>query len=309
MTATDPIEAGTYSAPVIDMRLRPPFLHPFFGAAPGTPEFDLVRWVNRRVGAADPDDFARFRTMPDVLAGMGDAGIALGVTVGRSTPTVRITNDEVAALAAQSGGRLIGVASIDPLMLGREAALAEARRAVTSLHLAAVNFDAGFYETPLRADDERLMPLYEACVELGVPAFIMSGPTTPDLAFNDPLAIDNVARSFPKLPIVVCHGCYPNIDAMIGVAFRHETVFVSPDMYMFAPGGRRYAEAATGFLRDQLLFGSSFPFRPMRQSVADFRALGLPDDVLRRVLGGNAARVLRHVAAVSKLPAPATDLR
>ena len=285
------------AARIIDMRLRPPFLHPFFGAAPGTPDYELVRWVNRRVGARDPDHFARYRSIADIVAGMDDAGIGLGVTVGRSTPTVRIANDDVAALVGQSGGRLIGVASVDPLALGAEAAVAEARRAVGALGLAAVNIDAGFYETPLRADDDRLMPLYEACVSLGVPAFVMSGPTTPDLAFNDPLAIDAVARAFPSLPIVVCHGYYPNIDAMIGVAFRHENVFVSPDMYLFAPGGRRYAEAASGFLRRQLLFGSSFPFRPMRQSVEDLRAMGLDEDALARVFRLNAASVLGVAAS------------
>ena len=288
---------GDPATRIIDMRLRPPFLHPFFGAQPGTPDAELVRWVNRRVGAADPDHFTRFATLGDVVAGMDEADIALGVTVGRSTPTVRIENDTIASLVAQSAGRLIGVASVDPVALGREAAVAEAKRAVETLGLAAVNFDAGFYGTPLRADDERLMPLYETCVALGVPAFVMSGPTTPDLAFNDPLAIDAVARTFPKLPIVVCHGCYPNIDTMIGVAFRNENVFISPDMYFWAPGGRRYAEAATGFLRDQLLFGSSFPFRPMKQSVEDWRGLKLGDDVNARVLAANAARLLGRVDA------------
>jgi predicted TIM-barrel fold metal-dependent hydrolase len=279
---------------IIDMRLRPPFLHPFFGALPGTPEYELVRWVNRRVGAVDPDHFTRYATLPDVLAGMDEARIDVGITVGRSTPTVRIENDTIAALAAQSEGRLIGVASVDPLALGRAAAVAEAERAITTLGLAAINLDAGFYETPLRADDERLMPLYEACLALGVPAFIMSGPTTPDLSFNDPLAIDAVARTFPKLPLVVCHGCYPNIDAMIGVAFRNENVFVSPDMYLFAPGGYRYAEAAKGFLRNQLVFGSSFPFRPMLQSVTDLRTLGLSDEVLARVFSQNAVSLFHR---------------
>lgn len=281
---------------IVDARLRPPFLHPFFGAKRDTAEFELVRWVNRRVGAADPDHFAGYRTMADVIAGMDAAGISRGITVGRSTPTVRIANDSVAALVGEAAGRLIGVASVDPLELGRDAAVAEARRALTTLGLSALNVDAGFYETPLRADDDRLMPLYEICAELGVPAFIMSGPTTPDLAFNDPLAIDAVARTFPKLPIVVCHGCYPNIDAMIGVAFRHEQVFVSPDMYMFAPGGHRYAEAASGFMCNQLLFGSSFPFRPMRQSVEDLRALITDERVLRRVLGENAAGLFAQAA-------------
>jgi predicted TIM-barrel fold metal-dependent hydrolase len=187
---------------------------------------------------------------------MDGAGIALGVIVGRSTPTVRIANETLRNVAAGSGGRLIGVGSVDPVALGREAAVAEAFRAVREFGLAGINLDAGFYARALRADDDLLLPLYEACVTLGVPAFVMSGPTTPDLAFNDPLAVDRVARMFPSLPIVCCHGFYPNIDAMVGVAFRNENVYVSPDMYLFAPGGHRFAEAATGFLQDQRICSS-----------------------------------------------------
>ena len=36
---------------------------------------------------------------------------------------------------------------------------------------------------------------------------------------------------------------------MVGVAFRRENVFVSPDMYMFSPGGKLYIEAANGSCR------------------------------------------------------------
>ena len=277
--------------PIIDMRNRPTFLHPFFGSAPDTPAYEVVRWLNRRVGTRDAEHFTRTPDLAAYLQEIERAGITHAVMVGRSTPTVRISNDTLAGMSRESGGRLIGVASVDPLDLGCEGAVAEARRAVQELGLRAVNLDAGFYATPMRADDERLLPLYESCVSLGVPAFVMSGPTTPDLAFNDPLAVDRVAAMFPTLPIVCCHGFYPNIDTMITVAFRHENVFVSPDMYTFAPGGRRYVEAANGFMRDQFLFGSSYPFRPMRQGVEDFRALGLEDEPLQQALGGNAARL------------------
>jgi len=176
--------------------------------------------------------------------------------------------------------------------LGREAALAEARRAVTELGMKGINLDAGFYATPMRADDERLMPFYELCQALGVPAFIMSGPTTPDLRMNDPLAVDRVAKTFPKLLLVCCHGFYPHVDAMVAVAFRNENVYVSPDMYTFSPGGGLYVEAANGFMRDQFLFGSSFPFRPMRQGVQDFLALGLAPDALENALWRTADRLL-----------------
>jgi predicted TIM-barrel fold metal-dependent hydrolase len=279
--------------PIVDLRNRPSFLHKFFGSTPNTAEFEVVRWVNRRVGSRDIDHFARSTDLPAYLAEIAAAGIATGVMVGRSTPTVRISNDRLSDLAAQSGGRLIGIASVDLLQLGAAGALAEAKRAVLELGLKGVNFDAGFYETALAHDDERLLPLYQACQDLGVPAFVMSGPTTPDLRFNDPLAIDRVAGLFPKLPIVCCHGFYPNVAAMVAVAFRHENVYVSPDMYMFSPGGGLYIEAANGFMREQFLFGTSYPFRPMKQSVDDFRAIGLSAESLKAASYGNASRLLK----------------
>ena len=31
--------------PIVDMRSRPAFLYPFFGAAPGTSSYDVVRFL------------------------------------------------------------------------------------------------------------------------------------------------------------------------------------------------------------------------------------------------------------------------
>ena len=96
-----------------------------------------------------------------------------------------------------------------------------------------------------------------------VPTFVTSASTMPDHARNDPLAIETVACTFPPGQLSRA-GCYPNLNVKIGLAFRNENVFVSPDICFWAPGGRCDAEAGTEFLRNQLLFGSSFPFRPMR---------------------------------------------
>ena len=127
---------------------------------------------------------------------------------------------------------------------------------------------------------------------LSVPAFVMSGPTTPDLRLNDPLAIDNVARMFPTLPIACCHGFRPNVDGMLQVAFRHKNVHLSPEMYLFAPGGDRHIDAANGFLARQLLFGTPYPFRPLAQSVRDFLAPRLSPTARRAVMWDNPARLL-----------------
>ena len=95
-----------------------------------------------------------------------------------------------------------------------------------------------------------------------------------------------MARTFPDLPIVCCHGFYPRVADMFAVAFRNENVFVSPDMYMFSPGGRLYIEAANGFLQDQYLFGTSYPFRAMAQSVEDLGSIGLAERVSTRCAEG-----------------------
>ena len=179
--------------PIVDMRSRPSFLHAFFGGAPGTPEFDVVKWLNKRVGAKEIGHFERATDPAGFLAEMDDAAISVAVMVARSVPGVRIGNDDLAAVAKAAPGRLIAIASVDPIDLGKSDALAEARRAITQLGMRGLNLDAGFYATPLKADDDRLMPFYELALELGVPAFVMSGPTTPNLADNDPLAVDRVA--------------------------------------------------------------------------------------------------------------------
>ena len=64
-------------------------------------------------------------------------------------------------------------------------------------------------------------------------------------------------------------------------------------MYLFVAGARDYVEAGNGFLREQLLFGSSYPFRPIGQSIDDLLALGFKDGAVEAVLHDNAARLLK----------------
>ena len=279
--------------PIVDMRNRPSWLHKFFGSTPGTPEYDVVRWLNKRVGTLEIDHFTKSPSLDKFIVEMNAAAISVGVMVARSTPTVRVENEAVAEVAKQSKGRLLGVASVDPQLLGAKKALDAAEHAIKTLGHVGLNIDAAFYETALKADDKSLLPLYELCQALNVPAFILSGPTTPDLQLNDPFAIDRVAAQFPKLQIVVCHGCYPHVDAMVAVAFRRENVTVSPDMYMFSPGGKLYIEAANGFMQDQYVFGSSYPFRPMKQGVDDLQAIGLSSSSLEKTAYKNACRILK----------------
>ncbi|PWC74129.1 amidohydrolase family protein [Azospirillum sp. TSH64] len=280
------------SRKIIDLRSRPAFLHDFYGATPGTPGFETARWLNRRVGTRGDDaHFTRSHTLDGYLADVREAGITAAAIIGRDTPGVSTSNDRVQELVA---GRpdLIGIGSVDPQRQGIAAAVVEVGRAVTALGLKGINLEPGFLDPAIAFDDPSLLPVYDACDQLKVPVFLMTGPTTPDPRFNDPAPVGRIARAFPTLNIVIHHGFWPHVAEIVGIAFRHPNVHIVPDMYLFLPGSRLYVEAANGFLRDQLLFGSSYPFRPMKQTVEDFLKLGFDGAVLDGLLFDNARRLL-----------------
>lgn len=276
---------------VIDMRCRPAFLHPFFGGVPGSPEHATARWLNRRVGTRGSDaHFERSLTREGFLAEVREAGLEKAVVVGRHTPGQHLPNDSIHALV-HGQHELLGIAGIDPAIQGIEGALTEIDRAIDVLGLAGIDLEPGFGEPARHPDDELYWPIYEHLQRRGIPLFLMSGPTTPDPAYNDPGRLAKVARAFPELKIVAYHGYWPNVQQAIGVAFRYENIHLVPDMYLFLPGSEGYVQAANGFLADQLLFGSSYTFRPIRQSIDDALALGFRDEVLEKFFHGNAERL------------------
>jgi predicted TIM-barrel fold metal-dependent hydrolase len=276
---------------IIDIRNRPAFLHDFYGARRDTQEFETAKWLNRRTGSKDVEHFVRSQTEEGYVAEIRETGFTASVVIGRDTPGIRNDNDQIHALVSRHP-ELVGVGSVDPQRLGRRA-LDEADRAIRRLGLKAINLEPGFLEPALAFDDPLLWPIYEALQDWRTPVFLMTGPTTPNLAFNDPTAIGRVARRFPGLDIVVHHGAWPRVDEIVGVAFRYANVTLAPDMYIFQPGGRLYVEAANGALADQVVFGSSYPFRAMRQSAEDYERLGFADQSLDKVFFSNAAKLLK----------------
>jgi predicted TIM-barrel fold metal-dependent hydrolase len=281
---------------IIDFRGRPPtpaFLS-YFGP-------DRLRWIAERVGARSISRAYQEKSLDLFFAEMDEAGIEYTVALGRNSPELMvgkrrfpagiIPNDHVLDLQTRYPGRVIGMAGVD---------------VSNRLHNAVDEIDdyvgkrglKGVFIEPQRAipghpSDPVCFPVYEKCVELGVPVSIMTGPFAgPDLSYTAPVHIDIVASEFPDLKIIAGHGAWPYVNEIISVAFRHPNVYVSPDVYHFTPGSAAYVEAANGFMADQLLFGTAYPIRPLRQTVEDFSRLGLKPDSLEKALFKNGRALL-----------------
>ncbi|MDR2081572.1 MAG: amidohydrolase family protein [Campylobacteraceae bacterium] len=278
---------------VIDMRCRPAFLHDFFGANKNSKAYEAAKWLNKRVGTrGDLEHFTNSLTQEGFLAEVRDAPLERAVVVGRRTPSQQISNDFLYDIT-NPHKELLGIAGVDPALDGIEESIKEIDRSIDILGLAGIDIEPGFAEPPRHADDEIYFPIYEHLARKKIPLTLMSGPTTPNPLFNDPNHLAKIARTFPNLPIICYHGYYPNTAALVGVAFKYENIFPVPDMYGFLAGSEIFIKAGNSFLQDQLLFGSSYPFRPIRQSIDDFSAFGFDDHILEKLLYKNAARIFK----------------
>ena len=281
---------------IIDMRCRPPL--PEFRAY-----FDIPRitWHGARTGAKNVSRAFVEGSMDLFFEEMDQAGIDIAVIQGRNSPAVFmgkqfneafIPNERLAEIQNQYSDRFICFAGIDVSNTAHNA-VEETVRSIRTLGLKGIFIEPGrqIQSTP---DDERIFPVYEKCIELDIPVNLMSGPYAgADIGVSDPLYVDRLCTRYPELKIILGHGGYPYVQQILGVAFKHTNLFISPDMYVFAPGGKSYIEAANGALKEQMIYGSAYPLRPVLQTVQDTHALEMDDDSKRHYLELNARRILK----------------
>jgi uncharacterized protein len=274
---------------IIDFRLRPP-LKGFL---------DLIMYANadRRDAATrrhgmEPARSAQEQSMDLLLAEMDEAGVTIGVVMGRYSGLYgSVTNQDVADIVSMHPGRFVGVGSIDPS--NRKKALRQIDEAL-ALGLKGINLEPGAYPTPLYPDDRRLYPIYAYCEDHNIPVVVMAGGSAgPDITYTQPVHIDHVCGDFPGLCVAVTHGGWPWVQEILHVAYRHPNLYVSPDQYLCnMPGANDYLVALNGFLSDRFLYGSSYPFIGVKAYADWFRSLSIRPEVMDDVLHRNASRFL-----------------
>lgn len=148
----------------------------------------------------------------------------------------------------------------------------------------------------IRADDARYYPLYAVCSDLDVPVIITAGlsPFMPNVTLDpmNPTYIDNVARDFPELRILISHGGYPWIMEAIAVTQRNCNVYLDFSTCLGKPQSDLLIEAANSIISRKVLFASANPFVDVEKAVADFHALPLSPEAKNNISYSNGMTFL-----------------
>lgn len=281
---------------IIDVRNRPPIpeFAPFFSK-------EITRWVTGRLGVEMPEPFET-GNVDDWAAEVRNSMIDKAMVVSRNTPSCIVPNSVLADLREKYPDIVVPVAGID-IAGAIHDPVAELEYCVNTLNIYAAAIDPGTSGGSQaqvwgsRMDAGRFFAFYQACSDLEIPLFMMTGPFAGrDYSYSDPVGLDRIAVEFPSLTVIAGHGCYPFVTEVLAVGYKRENVYVSPDVYMFSPGATPYVEAAEGILRRQMLFGTAYPFGPVRLA-DETEKFGLSSEAYAAYMGGNAERVFARALA------------
>lgn len=235
-------------------------------------------------------------TLDEFLRHMDEADVGQFVFTGRDVQTRRgwkFPNEQIADAVARHPDRIIGFAGIDPLK--KREAIRELDKCLGEYGLKGVSLDPSGTGRP--ANDPVFYPIYERCLDYGVPVALTLGPLPSPgagpMKVNDPMAVDDVACDFPDLRIICSHLGWPWIAQAIAIAWRHPNVYLETSMYSYMPGANLFVEAANTHIQDKVIFGSGYPFNhPVKDVVAEFRRLPYKPEVLEKVMYHNGPRAL-----------------
>ena len=282
---------------IIDFRIRPPFKSFLSLSMYGKGEPPKSsRHISPFTLNCGPVPSAEQKSIELLISEMDDAGIDQAVIMGRQAGSKYgfVLNDDIAELGHRYPGKfhLFGGVCLNDV----SAAIAEVERVIGEMNFKGIAVDGGWSDPPVYIDDERFFPIYEKCQSLGaILSLSMSIFLGPDLTYVSPVRLQHIAASFPDLLIVVPHAGWPYVMEFLGVAFRYRNVWLAPDFYVYIPGmpgASQYVEAANFFMADRFLFASSYPERPLKQTVEEFNNLPFRPDVLEKALFKNAQWIL-----------------
>ncbi|MCA9242536.1 MAG: amidohydrolase family protein [Phycisphaerales bacterium] len=177
-----------------------------------------------------------------------------------------IPNRTIADYVRQYSSKLIGVAGIDPLAAD---CLDELAIADEELSLQGVTVSPALQNFHPCATDA--MRVYAACAERRMPIFFEHNHRNPaaKLDFARPHLLDEVAREFPQLRIVVTRLGSPWLGETVLLLGKHPNVYADVSGLLRQPWTAYNAlmVAHEHGVMHKLLFGSDFPYRSSAECI------------------------------------------
>lgn len=227
----------------------------------------------------------------ETIAQMDEAGVDKLMLAAWCRPEGWVfSNDEIAEFTRAFPERFVGVATVD--LSKPMAAVRELERAVHELGCKALRIVPWLWKLP--PNDRRYYPLYVKCIELDIPFCTQvghTGPLLPSETGRPVPYLDEVALDFPELRIVAGHIGHPWTDEMIGVAWKHDNVFIDTSAYLPRYYPAQLLQYMQSYGAHKVLFGSNFPQLSLTRCMAQVKELGLAAEVEAQFLYGNARRV------------------
>jgi len=210
----------------------------------------------------------------------------------------RISNYEIAEIAARNADIVIPFASIDPRK-GKLGAR-EARDLVEQHGVKGFKFHSILQN--IDPADRIAWPIYEVIAHFKLPAIFHTGHSGMGtglpggggvlLKWGQPMLIDEVAAAFPDMKVILAHPSWPWTDESLSMALHKSNVFI--DLSGWSPKyfPKQVIQYANTQLRKKVMFGSDFPLiKPEKWLEAAVQA-GFREEVLPDIMKNNAARLL-----------------
>ena len=209
------------------------------------------------------------------------------VTFNRWACDVAATREQFSAFVA-----------VDPTVLGGDPGAAHLREMVEGHGARGVKIHPVVQR--FLPDDPRMHPIYQACIDLGIPVLSHTGSDRDGAGYAEPRTFAGLLRTFPDLNLVLAH--------LGGGAWRQTAAFaeafpqVSFDLCEIiawtgapnAPSARELAKLILDVGSQRVILGTDFPWYDLAETAS--RVMDLPllsHEQKTMVLGANAARILR----------------
>ncbi len=214
-----------------------------------------------------------------------------------------IPNDYVAHYVKKYPNELIGFASVDPNR-PREA-IDELKRVHDELGMSGVSIWPAAQD--FHPASTSAMRVHAEATRLAMPVIfhqsVQASPVS-KMEFARPYLVDEVAREFPDLKIVISQLGYPWMDETIVMLGKHRNVFADISGLLHHPW-QSYTALISAYqagVMDRLLFGSNFPFSTPAECIEALYSINqvahgtnlptIPREQLRRIVECDALSLL-----------------